>query len=363
MKGLLPAGAIDAAVKTAKAKDKETVEAQLIRHQTRAHIAAAPSERGEAFAAIPQLCVPLQGELLLYEPELLGELSEFNLAHAPTDLPGFSIAVDEKPYLIDVERGHLRIEQDRATYSLNLNLASEGVRREDVIRELDRRVRQSGFLQADMIAWLGCAIDGLLAGGMTLTEMARHLNLLADAIAKRIRELIQGGRLGAFQASLLDGPLRICLSNHYEFSFDPNRYPARWLFEGRYVFSNHFYPLPGELDPDIRSEETACAIELDGMSEVRHWVRNLERQAESSFWLPTSTDRFYPDFVAQLKDGRIFVVEYKGGHLLSNDDSKEKNDIGKVWAAASSGRCVFLMATDAATAGMPVGAQLRKALT
>lgn len=129
-----------------------------------------------------------------------------------------------------------------------------------------------------------------------------------------------------------------------------------------YIFSRHFYPLPGELDADDRSEETACAIELDGIGEVQHWVRNLERQAESSFWLPTSTDRFYPDFVAQLKDGRIFVVEYKGAHLIGAPDAREKNDIGKVWAAASGGRCVFLMATDAVTAGMPVGAQLRRAI-
>lgn len=95
---------------------------------------------------------------------------------------------------------------------------------------------------------------------------------------------------------------------------------------------------------------------------MRRWIRNLERHPETSFWLPTSTDRFYPDFVAELDDGRLFVVEYKGGDRYSNDDSREKRDIGQVWAAASGGRCVFLMATDAATAGRPVGAQLRAAV-
>ena len=85
-------------------------------------------------------------------------------------------------------------------------------------------------------------------------------------------------------------------------------------------------------------------------------------QADTSFWLPTSSDRFYPDFVAQLQDGRILVVEYKGGFLMTAQDAKEKNDIGKVWAAASGGRCVFVMATDAVTAGKPVGVQLRDAI-
>ena len=146
------------------------------------------------------------------------------------------------------------------------------------------------------------------------------------------------------------------------FTFDPQRYPARWLYAGRYTFRKHYYPLPGELKPELDAEETACAIELDGMPEVKHWVRNLERQPDDAFWLPTSTDRFYPDFVAELQDGRLFVVEYKGGDRWSNDDSREKRDIGGVWAAASGGRCVFAMVTDAVSAGSPVGAQLRLAI-
>ena len=364
--GLLSTAVIDAAIGAAKTREKEAVEAQLTRHQTRAHVAASPAQRGETFAAIPQLCVPLQGELMLYEPELLGELRDFSLVNASADLPGLSIGDDEKPYLIDIERGHLRIEQDRTEYSLNLNLGTEGIRREDLIRALDARIHSSArsheFLQADRVVWLGRVIDARIAAGVTLTEMARHLNLLADVIAKQIKSLLSANKTIAFQASLIDGPTKACLSNHFHFQFDPERYPARWLFNGRYNFAKHYYPLPGELDSDIRTEETACAIEIDSMSDVKSWVRNLEKQAEAAFWLPTSTDKFYPDFVAELNDGRILVVEYKGGDRISNDDSKEKNTIGRVWAVASDRRCVFVMVTDESTAGKPVGAQLREAL-
>jgi type III restriction enzyme len=152
------------------------------------------------------------------------------------------------------------------------------------------------------------------------------------------------------------------LSEHYAFRYDPNNYPARWSFEGHYVFRKHFYPIPGELKPDLTGEETACAIAIDEMDEVKWWVRNLERQPEASFWLPTSTDRFYPDFVAELTDGRILVVEYKGAHLYDGSDATEKRDIGTVWAAASGGRCLFAMVTDPEKAGKSVAAQLREAL-
>ena len=110
------------------------------------------------------------------------------------------------------------------------------------------------------------------------------------------------------------------------------------------------------------SRKSACAIEIDSLEEVKYWVRNLERQPETSFWLPTSTDRFYPDFVAELKDGRLLVVECKGADRITTGDAREKRDIGTVRAAASKGRCVFVMDTDTARAGKSVSAQLREAI-
>jgi type III restriction enzyme len=58
----------------------------------------------------------------------------------------------------------------------------------------------------------------------------------------------------------------------------------------------------------------------------------------------------------------VCVVEYKGGYLESNNDSREKRDIGMVWAAASGNSCVFAMVSDAKTAGLSVEAQLIKAI-
>jgi type III restriction enzyme len=44
-----------------------------------------------------------------------------------------------------------------------------------------------------------------------------------------------------------------------------------------------------------------------------------------------------------LEDGRCLVVEYKGTYLWSNDDSKEKRNLGELWAERSNGRCLFIM--------------------
>ena len=293
---------------------------------------------------------------------MLTELAEVSLATAAADLPDFSQQVDDKPYLIDLEHGQLRIAQDRAQYSLDLNAGSDGIDRAVLIRELDRRVRRDDVLQPDMIAWLGRVLDALAARGMELNYLARHLNQLADALAKRIDRLVRQQRSGIFQRCLLDGPDKVRLSDFHQFRFDPNNYPAHWLFSGRYNFQKHYYPRPGELEDDVFQEETACAIAIEELEQVVRWVRNLARQPERSFWLPTSSDRFYPDFVAELTDGRLFVVEYKGAKDYSNDDSREKRDIGSVWAQASAGRCVFAMVTHASVAGASVATQLRKAI-
>ena len=86
-----------------------------------------------------------------------------------------------------------------------------------------------------------------------------------------------------------------------------------------------------------------CAMLIDGHAGVEWWVRNLERQPLHAFWLQTSTDKFYPDFVCKLKIGKILVVEFKGGHFATSDDTEEKERLGNLWAERSAGGCLFLM--------------------
>ena len=83
-------------------------------------------------------------------------------------------------------------------------------------------------------------------------------------------------------------------------------------------------------------EEAQCAQIIDSLAGVKYWIRNVARHSES-FFLPTATDKFYPDFVAQLEDGRLFVVEYKGAHIAEGADTAEKRTIGALWERTSDG--------------------------
>ena len=124
-------------------------------------------------------------------------------------------------------------------------------------------------------------------------------------------------------------------------SYDPRQYPANWYYEGSYRFRKHYYPQVGELKSE--GEEFECAQHIDSLNGIGCWVRNLERQPRHSFWLQTSSDKFYPDFMARLNDQRWLVVEYKGAHLYDTPDSQEKRALGELWAARSNGLCIFRM--------------------
>jgi type III restriction enzyme len=91
---------------------------------------------------------------------------------------------------------------------------------------------------------------------------------------------------------------------------------------------------------------------------VKHWTHNIEQQEKFSLCLPTSSDYFYPDFVAELNDGRLLTIEYKGEPYKTNDDSREKQQVGAQWALSSGGRRLFLLAVKLDELGRDVFQQV-----
>jgi len=51
-------------------------------------------------------------------------------------------------------------------------------------------------------------------------------------------------------------------------------------------------------------------------------------------------------------------VEYKGEPYKTNDDSKEKMQVGFQWEKSSNGRCLFLFAVESDDAGRDMFKQL-----
>ncbi len=96
---------------------------------------------------------------------------------------------------------------------------------------------------------------------------------------------------------------------------------------------------------------------LDSVGEIAFWLRNVAKHRDAC-WLPTAGGRTYTDFIAKLKDDRLLVVEYKGGHLVS--DAVEKQAVGRLWQDTSGDRCVYVFVGKERD-GMNVKAQIEQA--
>jgi type III restriction enzyme len=215
-----------------------------------------------------------------------------------------------------------------------------------------------------LLKWLRAVANHLLGDrGFSLTALVRGKYLLAEAMRREIERRRQIAIKSGFQKALAGFVTAPVLADtfRYAFTFKPNQYPAKPPFySGRFRFKKHYYPVIHDLREKRKdgkpTEEFLCARAIESHPEVKHWVRNVEREEKFSFWLPTSSDYFYPDFVAELNDGRVFAIEYKG-KLQDVEDTQEKEQIGQQWEASSDGRCLFLLAVEDAN-GQDVVAQI-----
>ena len=170
-------------------------------------------------------------------------------------------------------------------------------------------------------------LDLLNERKMTTIDLKANLHILTDSIHTKIKKLEETVIKKHYEA-LFDDPSYFEVDPNKVFVFDPDNYPASAPIADTGMFTKHYYKLIDKMN----GEEAECASFIDSLEEVEFWVRNVERNAQYSFWLQTATDKFYPDFLAKLKSGKILVIEFKGDHLRSNDDTKEKTALGLAWS-------------------------------
>ena len=359
--GVISPEMADKLVKSAPKADREVVMRTLTVQL--AHQQLSPAEKREAFK-VPQLCLFVDGELRKATKEWFldgrgWKLLDFRPELTPAD---FSIDREADTYLIDLQGKRLVTQHIGTEDELDLGDSTGGWTDLFLSRDLDRKLRQPDIGQPVLLEFIRRTIQYLLEKrGIELTDLIRTRFVLEKALRMKIAGYRQQAYDRGYQHTLFDNPQNVETSFDYAFSFDPDNYPAHWHYQGRYKFNKHYYPLVGELKSE--GEEFECAQAIDRNALIRCWVRNLSGQPEFSFKLPTSTDYFYPDFVVQLKDGRILVIEYKGEVYKTNDDSKEKKNLGQLWAEKSGGNALFLMAVERDEQGRDVYQQIEDTIS
>ena len=346
-------------LKTVTGTQKQQLSAQIEHHNLRVAVARAPSQSGKSFAPLPQLCCK-QGELweLLDTDAFMHWRGEWSLLDFSAELPNFDLVQTAHTFEVDMDGKKLSYRLADQNQAYNLDWVESGYTENDLLFWLEPQVRQIGLIPSQLRGFLAKLIPYLTKSrGLPLTGLVRSKYVLARAVREQIEIYRQQAADKGFQYALFEETDDLETRFDHVFEFSPGYYPARPPFyQGRYQFSKHFYPEIEDLKED--GEEFECAKLLDSHPKVKYWIRNLVNRDGAAFRLPLAKNWFYPDFVAELVDGRLLVVEYKGKVYATNDDSREKRAVGELWAKKSGGQCLFLMAEKKNAQGKGVFQQI-----
>ncbi len=334
---------------------KETLRQAAEKSRELVTVFQTPSELGKDFR-VPQMEVMIAGELRLFdEPEALDYPWELPLYHAtPSDdvlraLGKGGAKVGEGGQIdIDEELGRVKTKFGRELErDLALSYVPEHWTEAKLAAWFCRQIRDDSITHASKRNFVSRWVGGLLKQeGFDLATVNRRKFYIRNLIAEEVSALRKEAVKKECQTFLFgaEKEKRVRVGTEYEFEFHPDAYSPLKLYDGKYGdhdFEKHYYPKIGDFDS---KEEYACACWLDRQAEVKFWVRNLVRRNGMSFFLQKAGDRFYPDFICKLEDGRILAVEYKGADrwLAAEDDRK----IGGLWEEMSGGKCLFVMVTE-----------------
>lgn len=301
-----------------------------------------PSELGEEFT-IPVLALK-QGDFVhQFEADDLNDEIEWSLSEADADLSGFMIPDEKRGIKIDITDAE-KLKQDfipAGDAQLKLLQISTGWPVGELVDWLDRSFAHRDLTQAESGIYLSRLVGKLIADrGFSAETLTAHRHRLSKALEGKIRLLSRDARRRALEELLFINDSTVYVDAAASHLFSPYKYPYTYPYEGL-PLPRHFYPVIGNLQS--KGEEYDCARAIANTKGIKFWIRNISREPEASFWIQTSTDKFYPDFVCKLKNGKNLVVEYKAASYGDKEDSAEKEKLGQLWAARSKGACLFLM--------------------
>jgi type III restriction enzyme len=306
-----------------------------------------PAEGGETFI-LPRLMSEVQGTLEFADTDVFMELNDWSLLDHSPKLSDFEFAIRDtaRSFEIDLDGNRVSYQFASEEAQLALNIDVEGWTEDNLVLWLDRQVRQPDIHQSQLLRWLRDLVGHLTsARGMHISALMRCKFILARKVREKIAAFRQQERNKVYQKYLFAPASKVEVSFDDGFLFKDGMYWDQRRYRGRWRPRKHFLG-PDQMlafDGDESGEEFQCAEAIDSLSDVKYWVRNVARHP-NSFWLPTATDRFYPDYVARLNDSRLLVVEYKGAHIADTPDTNEKRTIGRLWEQQSGGKGLFIVA-------------------
>jgi superfamily II DNA or RNA helicase len=267
------------------------------------------------------------GEEILSIGDLLGEAFELSKQDPKFD---FETHYDNDGRII------IDIKDDKWKQSvqqtLNLQYADTKITKSDLVRWLDKKLYFPMISMKEKMPFVEKAIDYQMTNGKyTLTDLSINRYVLLLKLDEIINQRMENFAKASFEKFLKAGKISLCPSVKFPKTIFLNG-------ESSEKFAKNYY---GEID-GLNKEEQKFIGRIDLMENVEFWVRNREKK--DPFWIQGwRKGRFYPDFVAVTKKGTTIALEWKGADRISNDDTKYKEEIAKIWEGLGGKKLHFFL--------------------
>ncbi|MFC5849368.1 DEAD/DEAH box helicase [Deinococcus petrolearius] len=317
--------------------------------------ASAPSAQPSA----PKLLEPFEVPRLVVQQQGLFEvLDEQHFLEDGWTLVGrdSKLTAEEFPdQLPEGQSGTIDVVTGRVTVGTPTQLAAQSKLLEawtdwsvpGLVHWLDAHIPHPDLTPEEVQIYLRTVVQRLIdERGLSLQALVNDKFRLRRALEVKINALRKRAEREGAQ-TLFSSELVQVKGDEFAFKFRPgdHNYPHPRSYKGPRTFSKHYYRMVADFDSVTGGEgdEGPCAALLDGMSEVKYWVRNVANQRQHSFWLRTASGDFYPDFVALLDKDKVLVVEVKGAGFYDEKTNVEKRQIGELWERRGGGKVAFVM--------------------
>ena len=274
--------------------------------------------------------------ILAYEND---ELSFEDLIGEDFELSKQSADINFKPHYDSDGKAIIDIKEDDkwirgAQKVLKLTYTDKNFTMKELVQWLDKRLRFTMLDQDDKVKFLEKAIDSIK--GHTVQDLSINRYLLLQKLDNTITEILIQHAKKSFDKAVKDGKIKIK-------SFEDLPKTITLSEEIPEEFNKNYYQKIDKLNKE--EKKFIERLDLDTLPNIKFWVRNRERK--DPFYLQGwQLDKFYPDFVAVTDKDNILAIEWKGEHLISNEDTTYKVKLAKEWERLGDGKLHFFLASN-----------------
>jgi len=257
-------------------------------------------------------------------------VEDFQLSKALADVKFDPYADLDAQVKYDINENEKWVKTEQR--KLHVQYTNEEFSKPELINWIDTKLRLPFADKKTKLSYFERVYTTLEKREKELKDMAPFRYGLKDAIETYIDDQIEVHAKNNFDLMIKSN--KINLNKSYDFS--PTITLAQEMHD---KLSKNYYSALDKLN----KEELTFITRLDQLENIKFWARNREKQ--DFFLQGWKKGKYYPDFIAITKSGMTLAIEWKGGDRVSNEDTKHKEEVAKVWESLGKGKLRYFLIT------------------